>query len=374
MNQASALMRIALFGCVLLLLPLQTLGAQAAAEHKLRPANARVNAEFTRIVGLRELPDGRVLVSDAGDKQLRLVDFAQNSAVQVGRAGRGPAEYASLSPLYAIGSDSTLMSDGGNGRWLILENDRIAGTVPPDNPAVRASRGAFRGIDKNGRVLTTTPPPIRNGVQTLGKGDSNAVLIVTASGDVDTVAKVQMPSLVLKSTVDGAGKITSMDVRPAPFAVGDESLLFPDGWLVLARLDPYRVEWRTPDGRWIRGAPIPFSPTPVDARERKAYLERRSNASGAAPASPPDDSWPATVPPFPSSPLLAMPNGNVLILRTPTADHPGNRHDEIDRQGRLVAWIELPATRRIVGAGPRGGYIVVTDDDGIQHLERHPWP
>jgi hypothetical protein len=266
------------------------------------------------------------------------------------------------------------MSDGGNGRWLILENDRIAGTVPPDNPAVRASRGAFRGIDKNGRVLTTTAPPIRNGVQTLGKGDSNAVLIVTASGDVDTVAKVQMPSLVLKSTVDGAGKITSMDVRPAPFAVGDESLLFPDGWLVLARLDPYRVEWRTPDGRWIRGAPIPFSPTPVDARERKAYLERRSNASGAAPASPPDDSWPATVPPFPSSPLLAMPNGNVLILRTPTADHPGNRHDEIDRQGRLVAWIELPATRRIVGAGPRGGYIVVTDDDGIQHLERHPWP
>lgn len=367
------LSRIPLLG-ILVLLPFHAPSAQGAAQHKLRPANARLEAEFTRIVGVRELRDGRVIVADAGEKVLRVVDFAKNTAIQIGRAGRGPGEYATVSPLYPLGPDSTLMPDPSNGRWLVLHNEQIVRTIPPDNPAVKA-RGAFKGIDKQERALATTGSPIRDGTQQLGKGDSVTIhLISVASGHADTVAKLQIAPLSMQTDVDKSGKVTAVNIRTPPLAVGEEPLLFLDGWIAIARLDPYRVDWRTPDRRWIRGAPLPFISRPVDARERRAYLKRRANASGTTPAAPPDDSWPKTVPPFQPWPLLSMPNGNVLILRTPAADQPGHRYDQIDRQGRLAAWLELPATHRIAGIGLQSAYVVVTDDNGIQHLERHPWP
>jgi hypothetical protein len=39
-----------------------------------------------------------------------------------------------------------------------------------------------------------------------------------------------------------------------------------------------------------------------------------------------------------------------------------------------VASLELPADQHIVGFGARSIYVIVTDDDGLQHLQRHPWP
>jgi hypothetical protein len=43
---------------------------QAPVETRLRPPAVRLDQEFTRIVGLRELSGGRVLVTDAGEKRL----------------------------------------------------------------------------------------------------------------------------------------------------------------------------------------------------------------------------------------------------------------------------------------------------------------
>lgn len=348
---------------------------QGATGRTLRPSDAHLDAEFTRIVGLRELRDGRVLVADAGDRRLVVADFDKNTIRAISREGRGPEEYLSVSPLYSIAGDSTLMPDPANGRWLLLHSDRVAGTTAPDDPAVIASRGGFRGTDEQGRAIATTVPGVLGGTQVFGKYDSIGLLQMTlVSGKIDTIARLRMAPFTLLSDVDKSGRTTSLSVRNPPLSAGEEPLLFPDGWLAIARLGPYRLDWRTPSGRWIHGGPLPFSNPPVDAREREAYLARRARSSGTRPPTPADDSWPKTIPPFLSRPLLPAPDGTVLILRTPTADHPGNRYDIVDRLGRLVAWVELPATERLVGIGARGAYVVVTDDDGIQHLQRHPWP
>ena len=348
--------------------------SQAPMETRLRPATARLDEEFTRIVGLRELGDGRVLVADAGDKRLVVIDFARNRVVQIGREGNGPGEYAQVSLLASLGPDSTLMPDAANRRWLVLINDRIVRTVPAEHPAISASRGAVRSTDERGHGVTTTPPPIRSGGQTMGKGDSIAVLLVTlSSGAVDTVARLRTAPLAVWTELDNAGKVTRAGLTYPPLSVGEESLLFPDGWLAVARLDPYRVDWRTPEGRWISGAPLPFVERPVDARERQAYLARRTATVGRPVTAPPDESWPSTIPPFQPLPLLAAPDGSLLILRTPAAEHPGNRYDRIDRLGRLIGWVELPAAERLVAIGVRGAYVVSTDADGIQRLQRHPW-
>ncbi|HJR33673.1 MAG TPA: hypothetical protein VJ817_01890 [Gemmatimonadales bacterium] len=355
--------------------PLQPLGSQAPAETRLRPPTARLDEEFNRIVGLRELGDGRVLVADAGDKRLVVVDFARNQAAQIGREGNGPGEYAQVALLASLGPDSTLMPDAFNRRWLVLIGDRIARTIPPGDPAVTASRGVVRSTDERGHGVSVTPPPIRSGGQAMGKSDSIAVLLVTlSSGATDTVARLRTAPLTVWTELDNAGKVTRAGLTYPPFSVGEESLLFPDGWLAVARLDPYRVDWRTPEGRWISGAPLPFMQQPVDTRERQAYLARRTALVGRPATAPPDEAWPATIPPFQPFPLVAVPDGGLLILRTPTAGHPGHRYDRIDRRGQLIGWVELPAAERLMAIGARGAYVVSTDEDGIQRLRRHPWP
>ena len=355
--------------------PIRALVNQAPNGTRLRPASARLNEEFSRIVGLRELSDGRVLIADADDGRLVVADFESNLVRKIGREGSGPGEYARPALLTSLSPDSTLMPDPVSRRWLVLQSDRIVLTIPVEHPAIKASRGWVKGTDEHGHALVTGPPPIREGIRTLGKADSIEMLLVTiATGRTDTITRLRTAPLEIWTELDNAGKVTRAGLRNPPFSVGEEPVIFPDGWVAIARLDPYRVEWRSPDGRWVRGAALPFREQPVDARERQAYLDRRATTFGRAQTPPPDNSWPATVPPFQPSPFVTAPDGTLLILRTPTADHPGHRYDRVDRVGNLVGWLELAATERLAGIGVRGAYVVATDENGIQHLQRHPWP
>jgi hypothetical protein len=348
---------------------------QSPAGVKLRPPTARLDEEFTRIVGVRELSDGRVLVAERFEPRLVVADFSRNLVVQIGRSGKGPGEYSRIDALSALGTDSTLLDDGANGRWLVLLNDQVVHTLPPDHPAIKSARGLLRGTDARGQILTTTSPPIREGKPTLGKGDSIAAVIVRLStGASDTVGRLRTAPLTVWTERDQAGKVKRAGLTYPPFSVGEEPVLFSDGWLAVARLDPYRVDWRAPDGRWQRGAPLPFTAREVDRRERQAYLARRAAMLGRAETPPADDSWPDAIPPFQPTPLVAAPDGSLLILRTPTADAPGHRYDRVNRRGQLLGWLELPPTEQLAAIGVHGAYVIATDGDGIQRLQRHPWP
>lgn len=370
-NQISRWVTPAFTAC----LAIPSLSAQGPTERMLRPPNSTLAEDFSRIVGIRELRDGRILVADAGDRRVVVADFVTRALTMISRQGRGPGEYTSVSPLYQLAGDSTLMPDPANGRWLVFNADHVVRTAPPDDPAVVKSRGGFRGADARGHIMITTAPDVRGGTQLFGKGDSVGVLLIAlASGSADTIARLQMAPLILQSQLDKSGRPTSLSVLNPPLSVGEEPWLFPDGWIAVARLGPYRVDWRMPNGRWIRGSALPFDEQPVDAREREAFLNRRAQFSGTRSALPPEDAWPKTVPPFLSRPLVPAPDGTVWILRTPTADRPGNRYDQVDRLGRLVAWLELPPAQRLASLGSKAAYVINTDDDGLQRLTRHPWP
>lgn len=87
--------------------------------------------------------------------------------------------------------------------------------------------------------------------------------------------------------------------------------------------------------------------------------------------------WPKTIPPFVprrTPTLLAAPNGSLAIARTPTASSRDNRYDIVDRQGQLTEVVILGPGATLIGFGANSAYVVVTDDLGLQTLERHPWP
>lgn len=342
---------------------------------RLAPAAAEIRSEFTRIAAVRELSDGRVLIADGRDRRLVVADLGANTVTTIGRNGQGPGEYGTPSALFSLGADSTLLPDPTTRRWLILHQDRIVATLAADHPAVAAAAGPLIGADERGGVVVLRGPPAPTGIGTTvyGRGDSAVVVrVALGAGRVDTLGRTRVGATKIVIRGDRTGKPTSVEVFRPAFAVGEEATVFSDGAVAIARLEPVRVDWRLPDGRWIRGGPLPVPVTPFSAAERAAWLKRMREATGTAPTVAEED-WPERVPPFERGPLVALPDGGVLLGLTPTAGEPGNRYLRIDRSGRVMARWSLPAAERIVAVGRRGAYVVVTDEDGIQRLRRHPW-
>ena len=165
--------------------------------------------------------------------------------------------------------------------------------------------------------------------------------------------------------------------------MGEEEELFTDGWLAIARLEPYRVDWRAPDGRFVRGPPLPVPVVKLDDREKKAYLDRNAKIIADLQKLPTErqasagreySEFPVTIPPFESNPLVASADGRLFIRRTLSADHPETRYDVVNRRGLLEGQIALGKNERIVAVSTRSVYVVWKDEDDIERLRRHPWP
>jgi hypothetical protein len=151
----------------------------------------------------------------------------------------------------------------------------------------------------------------------------------------------------------------------------------PDGWTAVVRLSPYRVDWRNPQGGWVKGQPLRVPTVEMSGREKLFYLERNPAPRGDPPRTPESiTDWPSVVPPVGNlrGAVFAAPDGRALIARHPSADFPGNRYDVVNRRGELEGQLSLPATERVIDFGSKSVYIIVTDADGIQRVRRHAWP
>jgi hypothetical protein len=337
-----------------------SLSSQTTPDWQLRARAGTLSAEFSDITSIRELADGRVLITDRREGRLVVADFPQDQVTDIGRRGSGPGEYQALYRLLALRGDSTLIADIPAGRWLLLDGARVVATLPPDTPAIRVILlGMASSADERGYVLGIG----RQATGPLGEGSdsSAAVLVHRLSGHI-------LERIPLRNAPPLPREVRGQQVRVfrQPFRTPEEALLFRDGWLAVARFAPYRVDWRTPEGRWLPGRALAADPVPLTAREKDAYVRRNSWAGRAT-------EWPKVVPPFESGALLPTPEGWLLIARVPTADHPEQRYDVIDRAGMLRAHLILTPSQRIVGFGRAVVYVVAEDSDGIQRLARHPW-
>src|SRR6185436_12515924 len=109
-------------------------------------------------------------------------------------------------------------------------------------------------------------------------------------------------------------------------------------WVAIARMDPYRVEWIAPDGKRIRGEPLPFERVRLDDREQRGFVERQAMRGGGPPRDPKSfPEWPAIMPPFLTEALLPAPDGRLWIRRPQTVANLEPPYDVVDRRGRLIA-------------------------------------
>jgi hypothetical protein len=360
-----------------------SLAAQTPRRVALGPAAATLNAEFSQIANMRELSDGRVLVTDFREQSITVADFKSGTTKTVGRRGDGPGEYVLVGPLHAFGGDTTLMVMELAKRWTVITPDLKFSTIPPDAPIVELlGNGRVQGTDATGRLISHGWPRRGPGIE---RDTSPLLLVSWRSNRVDTIGRTDGGPAPQPRT-GGRDEIR-------PFEYYDRTVMGRDGWIAVVRRNPYRVDWRTPDGRWRIGTPVADPPVRFTSEEKDAYLERRVAARAAAstkviiapgvgttkagaPSRPePTIIFPDVIPPFAGlSAVLMSPNGDLLVQRTPTAAMPAPLFDVFDRQGNRTFQLTMASNQRPIAFGASSLYVVSTDDDGIQRLARHPWP
>ena len=353
------------------------MSVQSPPRITLKPASATLREEFSDIVSVRELADGRVLVADPREKRIVVADLTGNSVQSIGRVGDGPEEFHTPGRLWALTGDSTIMKDGGGYPYItVFTGARIAGRISTESPASLAvSRGSLRGADLDGRLIASVYPRRTPG-EPPTQGWYSLIRFDRRANRTDTVTRVASGTAVSGTASGGpAGAPTGVPKYVVSLPTGDAGELFPDGTIAIVRMFPYRVEWCSPDLKCTEGPPLRASDPRMTDREKRAWMGY-VRITGNWP--PTDDierttGWPGLVPPT-GGQAFPEPAGRLVIERFPVADGPPLRYDIVDRSGRLAAQLLLPLNERIAGFGPRSVYIVATDSVGLQRLRRHPWP
>jgi hypothetical protein len=332
---------------------------------------------------MRELADGRVILTAPRDKRVAVADFRSGTLTTVGREGHGPKEYDMISHVLPFAGDSTVMISIMGQRWLTFDGARITGKLPENAPyVVEANKWKIRGIDRTGRILLDQElVSVRGDAKENRKAPDSATIAVLSRSPfrVDSIGKIRglQRDFTVRSLPNTDAKVVSLGV--IPLQVAEQVVMAPDGWVAVVRLDPYRVDWRSPDGRWVRGKPIPTPTIKVTRAEKLAYAEREAVRTGRpAPNIDRIGPWPETFPAvdgeFEHYPVLASPDGRLLVRKSKTIGNTSTRYDVIDRAGALVGELTLPDTDYILGFGVASAYVAAQDEDGMIRLRRHPWP
>lgn len=378
-------MRIVLIRCLAVFIALAPLrlGAQAP-QVRLKPASATHPEAFSGIERIRELADGRLIALDSAEHKLYLVDFRAGTAAQLGRVGDGPQEYRRPNGLFALPGDSTLVSDARTRRLILLHHDQLVATTPATAPVMTVSDGFILGAGADGSLVRGDTP---SGLgRAIDQGDSLILARFSRqTGRGDTLARMRSgfggpPGSATKSTPmaeAAAGPSSRRQYMVAP-VIGDQAFGFPDGWIAVARMEPYRVDWITPAGEVRRGPPINVPLAPLNDKEKRFYLARAAARDGK-PAGEPSDikDWRSAIPPFWgffNAALYPAPQGHLVIARAPTVALPMPTYDWIDRSGVHRGQLVLAANESVVGFGAQSVYVVARQADGTEQLRRHPWP
>jgi len=369
------------------LLLLATFQQIPVREIRLTTPSAVVSHEFTQIRGVRELADGRLLVSDRLEPAVYLVDLSAGRLTRIGREGSGPEEYRMPSTLLPLPGDSTLLADEATSRFMILGPDLKVHRSLSTQRAGMVYTPWPRAIDRQGRVYFQVPAWAA-GPAGFADESVHVARMDLRGGKVDTLARVRRPT-------EPARKFGLPYVG---FAAQDVWQAAPDGRIAVVRSSDYHVEWLEPGGAVTRGPAVVFAAVPVTERDKvdymRTFLENTSmggrgsgstNPTGLSPV--PDEMlafdkvkqmaaqnpFAKTKPPFTELTPRVGPDQSLWVERSLAAGAP-RLFDVFDAAGRLVLRVTLPAGRRLLAVGRVGIYLAAVNSDGVETLERYQLP
>lgn len=333
-----------------------------------------------------ELRDGRVLLMDTRESRLLRLSFADGSVDSVTKSGDGPLEYSrTLFRLALAPGDSVWGYD--------LRRRRILVFAPDGTPA-----RSFSTMVATGRAAEMGAPwmiAVESADGWLGYGwrfteeppfilpDLVVVRVDTRTGTRDTVSQLASP----RSGRTPLGQSIVGDFEPR-----DAWAAFSDGRVLVVRGAEYLVELHHRDGGVDTVGRVPYRPVPLTIADAERQRDSSATQLGALVATamanipqlenrplPPTHVLPDPLPPH--WPVLAEPEIPVdrrdrawVRVRTAAFDTGSTRYDLIDRDGRVVTAVEVPARELVVGFGRGVVYTARRDADELLWLRRYPSP
>lgn len=376
--------------------------AQNIPTRALSRPEVEYSEPFTQITGVRELRDGRVIVTDPRDKIVQAVDLRTGTAEKIGREGSGPGEYSMPLRLFPLPGDSTAVTDVLNRRMLVVTPDAKPGgfidlNAPAPSAPAAGRRGGGGGMTLMGGATNITAVDGRGRMYLQGSpfqivdGQPQSADSVTierwdrASGKRDTVAWLQVPK---GNTQISGGSGGRMSIRigggSMPFSTQDQFAVAPDGRVAIIHHEPYSVDFVSAAGVRTKGQPIRHERIRVTEKHKEQYREQQRSATGmmvsnvngrqsaqmsSMPFEEPKE-WPEYLPPFLNQAAVFAPDGMLWVRRTTPADAPPT-YDLIDGAGRVTQRVTLAPRSRIAGFGNGTVYVVRMDEDDLQYLQRH---
>jgi hypothetical protein len=346
---------------------------------------ARWANDFSRVTGVAELPDGRVVIVDSRDGLVFLGTANGGTAAQLGRTGEGPNEYQRPFSVFHGQADTLLVYTTAGRLVRISPTGVIQGSHQFSPGTLGGSISAPRGTDSRGRIYWDRPVIRVPGSNEIKR--QQLYEIVRFMPGTDNVELVATAS-------DHAPE--RHDQRFHPFAERDAWELEPDGTVLVVKARDYSLQWIRERTALRTADAIEHAKVPLTAADREAYRrDRAANPSGmamgGAPAvrdgevtpeamakmreAYPDAQFPPHKPPFVERGAFRSPGGHLWVVRSPAGVALKGTHiDILDSAGRRIRELDLPVGRQLVALERNGVYLVREDDDGLQYLERYTWP
>jgi hypothetical protein len=347
---------------------------------KLGEPDAGFPEPFSAILGVRELSTGQVLISDRIEMMIARLDFQSGTYEQLGRQGGGPGEFQMPGALHALPGDSTLMADIMNRRFnVILPDGRLSNeTIPLRHPA---GYPIFpRGIDHAGRIYFDLAGMMMPGLQeSAAQGIAPILRWDRARDAVDTVGYVHFPPM--EPAGPGEARIS---IGGGAYQPQDDWAVTPSGMVCIVRYTDYHVEWIAGDGEATRGPAVLHQPVKITTADKEAWADAMTSRGimvqvengrrrTMRPPRPNVDNmeWPEYMPPTVARTARIAPDGTLWVERSAPSNTDERTYDVFDARGSLVQHVSLPSDRRVVAFGDGVVYVIRTDQDDLQWLERY---
>ena len=253
-------------------IPEAIIGAPSAA-----PTGDQEGVLLERVQGARFLSDGRIVVADAGPRQVMVFDSFGELVERFGGRGEGPGELGSIAALHICGGDSIAVVDGRRTVHLFSKDGAFSRRARFQLGEGSASlHGLSTGCDRALLQQRTELPPLDR----IGLADDIFAWVDVASEAIDTVTTAGLLEAWTRS-LRGV-------VRPwvIPWGTSSRTLATMGDELVLGN---GRIpELRRYDSAGILSLIVRWSPLarPVTMTDRRRYSEERARFLTWA---PPDD-------------------------------------------------------------------------------------
>lgn len=242
---------------------------------KIATASAVSTEQLGSIMGVRELPDGRVLVNDGIRRRLLLMDTMLTTVHVVLDSLSDIANTYGTRPgaLIPYRADSTLFVDAASLAVVMLDPAGKMGRVRSvwrvqDIQFFANPFGSFGwpGADAKGRIVYRIPAramsfPVMtpSGIPYVPPEPDSAFIIAMnlETRRPDTLGTIHIPKSETRIRRTGEGSFTFEQVMN-PLPATDDWALLPDGAVAFVRWRDYRVEFLNPDGTRTSSQKLPF--------------------------------------------------------------------------------------------------------------------